>query len=561
MDEFLNTADQGRSGDFPYFRRTWNTVVVTLLAAAFVPLIIIGGGMYSYLTWVIKQKTVASLRVDALDLKNAVDQFLAERTMDLKLISENIGMPRLRDPQTLQHVFHSLQQQLPCYTDLGVIDDQGRHLAYAGPYDLLGKNYRQAAWFETAMARGVYISDVYLGYRNTPHFVIVVKAAGSDGVWLLRATIDTDYFHRMIAAIAEKSNADAYLVNRRGVYQSRPRSAGQLMEPSRFTDLQPFEGVTFREANGHLLMTVWLEKVPWLCAVQMDRKKAFADLRRIRIIGSWVFVLAAILIVMSVLLTTNHLVSRLEVNRRSIRFLDRQLRQSNRLASAMELALGFFRDIKDSLANIDAAAMNIQDLCRSNPAAGITESLAQLRSETARSRKSIDKFLRFTQSAEPIVKVLDVNEMLDDLAEFMDKELRFNNIRLVRNYEDSLPPIRSDPSGLRQVFQNLILNAVAAIQTNGEISLTTRRQVDAVEVAVCDSGPGIAAEHLAKIFEPLFTTKPGGTGLGLPICADILARLGGRIAVHNPPQGGACFVVSLPIQFNQSERRGVSTTG
>ena len=333
------------------------------------------------------------------------------------------------------------------------------------------------------------------------------------------------------------------------------------MEPSRFTDLQPFEGVTFREANGHLLMTVWLEKVPWLCAVQMDRKKAFADLRRIRIIGSWVFVLAAILIVMSVLLTTNHLVSRLEVNRRSIRFLDRQLRQSNRLASAMELALGFFRDIKDSLANIDAAAMNIQDLCRSNPAAGITESLAQLRSETARSRKSIDKFLRFTQSAEPIVKVLDVNEMLDDLAEFMDKELRFNNIRLVRNYEDSLPPIRSDPSGLRQVFQNLILNAVAAIQTNGEISLTTRRQVDAVEVAVCDSGPGIAAEHLAKIFEPLFTTKPGGTGLGLPICADILARLGGRIAVHNPPQGGACFVVSLPIQFNQSERRGVSTTG
>ena len=550
MDEFINTPSQERSGDFPYFRRTWNTVVVTLLAAAFVPLIIIGGGIYSYLTWVIKQKTVATLRVDALDLKNAVDQFLAERTMDLKLISGNIGLASLRDPQTLQNVFHSLQQQLPCYTDLGVIDDQGRHLAYAGPYDLLGKNYRQAAWFETAMARGVYISDVYLGYRNTPHFVIAVKAAGSDGAWLLRATIDTDYFHRMIAAIAEKSNADAYLVNRRGVYQSRPRSTGQLMEPSRFTDLQPFEGVVFREANDHLLMTVWLKNVPWLCAVRMDRKNAFAELRRTRIIGIWVFVLAAILIVMSVLLTTNHLVSRLEVKRRSIRFLDRQLRQSNRLASTMELALGFFRDIKDGLANIDAAAMNIQDLCRSKPTAAITECLAQLRSETARRRRSIDKFLRFTHSTEPIVKVLDVNEVLDDLVEFVDKELRFKNIRLVRTYEDSLPAIRSDPAGLRQVFQNLILNAVAAIQTNGEISLTTRRQADNVVVAVADSGPGIAAEHLAKIFEPLFTTKPGGTGLGLPICADILKRLGGRIAVHNPPEGGACFVVSLPIQFN-----------
>jgi two-component system NtrC family sensor kinase len=522
MDEILNKPAQDRSGDFPYFRRTWNTVVVTLLAAAFVPLIIIGGGMYTYLTSVIKQKTVATLRVDALDLKNAVDQFLAERTVDLKLISENIGLPGLRDPQILQSVFHSLQQQLPCYTDLGVIDDQGRHLAYAGPYDLLGKNYRQAAWFETAMTRGVYISDVYLGHRNVPHFVIVVKAAGSEGAWFLRATIDTDYFHRMIAAIAEKSNAD----------------------------LQPFEGVTFQEADDHLLMTVWQENVPWLCAVQMDRKSAFAELRRLRIIGTWVFVLAAILIVMTVLLTTNYLVSRLEVKRRSIRFLDRQLRQSNRLASAMELALGFFREIKDGLANIDAAAMTIQELCRSNPPAGITESLDQLRSEAARSRISIDKFLRFTRSAEPIIKALNVNEVLDDLVEFMDKELRFNNIRVVRSYEDSLPAIHSDPSGLRQVFQNLILNAVAAIQTNGEISLTTRRQADNVIITVADTGPGIAEAHLAKIFEPLFTTKPGGTGLGLPICADILERLGGRISVHNLPRSGACFVVSLPIQFN-----------
>ena len=249
-------------------------------------------------------------------------------------------------------------------------------------------------------------------------------------------------------------------------------------------------------------------------------------------------------------LVRNYLVSRLEVKRRSIRLLDRQLRHSNRLASAMELALGFFREIKDALANIDAAAMNIQDLCRGNRAGEIDESISQLRSEAAHSRKSIDKFLRFTRSAEPIIKSLNVNDVLDDLAEFMDKELRFNNIRLVRDYEDYLPATRSDPSGLRQVFQNLILNAVAAIQTNGEISLTTRQQADDVVVTVADTGPGIAEEHLARIFEPLFTTKPGGTGLGLPICADIIGRLGGRISVHNQPEGGACFVVSLPLQFN-----------
>jgi two-component system NtrC family sensor kinase len=556
MDETANTADPGRSGDFPYFRRTWNIVVVTLLAAAFVPLFIIGGGMYYYLTTVIKQKTVASLRMNALDLKNAVDQFLAERTMDLKLISETIGLPGLSDPRTLQNVFHSLKQQLPCYTDLGVIDERGRHLAYVGSYDLLTKNYSEAVWFKTVMARGLYISDVFLGHRNVPHFVIAVKASGGEGVWILRATIDTKYFHRMIEAIAEKNSADAYFVDRRGVYQTRPPSNGQLMEQSRFTDLKTFEGVTYQEQKNHLLMTVWLKNVSWLCVVQMDRKNAFAQLRRIRSITIWVFLLAAILIVMTVLLTTNHLVSRLEAKRRSIRFLDRQLRQSNRMASAMELTLGFFREIKDVMTNIDAAAMSIQDECRGNAAEGIDESLLQLRSEVSRCRRSIDKFQRFTRGADPIIKALNVNEMLDDLIEFMDKELRFKNIKVACNYEDSLPDIRSDPSELRQVFQNLILNAVAAIQTDGEITLTTRQDSDSVVVTVDDSGPGIAAGHFTKIFEPLFTTKPDGTGLGLPICSDILKRLGGRIAAHNRLQGGASFVVELPLQFNRQPESG-----
>lgn len=548
-----SVREQG--GDFPYFRRTWNAVVVALLAAAFVPLMIIGGGMYFYLSTLLKQKTIESLRVEALELKNSVDQFLTERAQDLKLIAANVGLAGLRNADRLQTVFHSLQQQLPCFTDLGVIDDRGRHLAYVGPYDLLSKNYRDAEWFQIALSRGIYISDVFLGHRNVPHFVIAVKKDDDGGTWFLRATIDTDYFNRMIADIAAQSRAQVYLVNHRGIYQSRAHAGADLMGPSPVTDLKAFEGVAFQEGSDSLLMRVWLERVPWLGVVQMDRKTAFADLRRIRTIGIWVFVLATILIVMTVLLTTNHLVSRLEVKRRSIRLLDRQLRQSNRLASAMELSYGFFLEIKDTLTNIDAVATCLQDPVQQNRPPGIAESLTQIRSETARSLAAIDKFMRFTRTADPLIQELNVNEVLDDLMAFLDKELRLSNIRVVRNYADSIPGIRSDPSELRQVFQNLILNAVDAIQSNGEITLTTRRHADEVIVTVADSGPGIAAEHLSRIFEPLFTTKPGGTGLGLAICADILERLGGGIRVHNSPDGGACFVVMLPIRFTRPHEK------
>jgi two-component system, NtrC family, sensor kinase len=209
----------------------------------------------------------------------------------------------------------------------------------------------------------VSISATYFwGHRQVPHFVIAVKSENSRGIWFLRATIDTEYFHGMIDAIAAKRKARAYLVNRQGQYQTTPNPESRLMEPSQFSDLTLSPGITFKESEDRLLMTVWLEKVPWLCVLEMDRKDAFGDLARIRGIGIWVFVLAAILMVMTVLLTTNNLVSRLEVKRRSIRFLDRQLRQSNRLASAMELSFGFFREIIDTLTNIDAAAACIQDV-------------------------------------------------------------------------------------------------------------------------------------------------------------------------------------------------------
>jgi two-component system, NtrC family, sensor kinase len=556
MPEFPKSPVQEPTKDFPYFRRIWNTVVVTLLAAAFVPLVIIGGGMYFYMSSLLKQKTVESLRTDALDLKNSIDRFLAERTKDLQLISENIGMDGLGNPTILASVFFSLQQRLPCFEDLGVIDEDGRHLAYVGTYDLLSKNYSDAEWFQTALSRGVYISDVFLGHRQVPHFVIAVKSENSRGIWFLRATIDTEYFHGMIDAIAAKRKARAYLVNRQGQYQTTPNPESRLMEPSQFTDLTLSPGITFKESEDRLLMTVWLEKVPWLCVLEMDRKDAFGDLARIRGIGIWVFVLAAILMVMTVLLTTNNLVSRLEVKRRSIRFLDRQLRQSNRLASAMELSFGFFREIIDTLTNIDAAAACIQDVSQKGDPQNLTENLAQIRSEAARSRKSIDHFLKFTQSAEPIIKELNLNAVLDEMIELLDQVLRFKNIAVHRNYEDALPSIRSDLSELRQVFQNLLLNAVSAIQAAGEITLTTQRQAETVTVSITDTGPGIAEGNIDRIFEPLFTTKPGGTGLGLTICADILTRLGGQITAHNHPEGGACFVVKLPLQFTRPAENG-----
>ena len=555
MPEDLNSFQKSQVKDFPFFRRLWNNVVAALMAASFIPLILIGGGMYYYTSSILKHKSLELLRMEVVKHKEVIDQFLAERTMDLKVLSKNLGLSSLTRPGVLETVFQSLIQELPCYTDLGVIDDQGRHLAYVGPYDLISKNYKNTTWFKAVMEGDVYISDVYMGYRNVPHFIIAVKQSGSEGTWIIRATIDAMLFDNIVSGVANKRSGDAFLVNRKGIFQTSPRMAGQLMGQSELKDSEPYEGVKLEERQGQIRVTTWLKNVPWLCVVQIGRDEIFSALHSVRNIGIFVFLLGAILIVFTVLLTTNQLVLRLETKRRSIRFLDKQLRRTSHMESSMELSYGFFREINDTLANIDSAATLIQDLGRKGESTEIEESMDQIKSEVLRSRKTIDKFIRFISPGTPAITEVNINKTLDDLLEFLGSELHFKNIKVKRDYQDKLPGIRSDHSKLRQVFQNIILNAMSAIEKDGEITVTSRAGQDGITITVADNGPGIPQENLEKIFDPLFTTKPDGSGLGLSVCLDILQKLGGSISVKSEPgAGGATFIVELPFQFRSSEK-------
>ena len=540
--------------DYPYFRGVWNRVVVALTAASFIPLILIGGGMYYYATSALKEKNLTTLRMQVINHKNAIDQFLAERTMDLKVVSASLGLDSLITPGALEGVFLSLRsaEGRSCFTDLGIIDDQGRHLAYVGPYDLISKNYKDAPWFKAVMERDVYISDVFSGFRRVPHFIIAVKQADNEGAWIIRATVDTVYFDGITSQSPGKRSGDAFLINRNGVFQTNPRMGGQLMGQSEFTGLEPFEGVKLEERQGQIYATAWLKNVPWLCVAKIDQDEIFDALHRVRNTGIFVFILGAILIVLTVLLITNQLVSTLETKRRNIRFLDKQLRHTSYMASSMELSHGFFREINDTLANIDVAATWIKDLALEGNLDEIEKSLDQVKSEVSRSRKTINKFIRFISPGRPIVTEIDINEILDDLLEFLSSELHFKNINVKQDYQDHLPGIRSDQSKLRQVFQSIVLNAVSAIGKDGEISLITRADKNGVTVTVADNGPGIPEENIEKIFDPLFTTKPEGSGLGLAICLNILQRLGGSISVRSEAGKGASFIIQLPFQLKLS---------
>jgi two-component system NtrC family sensor kinase len=547
-----------KDGDYPYFRRLWNSVVVALLAASFIPLIVIGGGIYYYTISVMEERTLANLCNELSEHGQAIDEFLFERNMDLKLLASNLGLEYLTTPGNLEKVFSSLQGELPCFTDLGIIDDQGRHLAYVGPYDLIGKNYKESPWFKATIDRQVYIRDVFLGFRNEPHFIIAVKQNTAEGFWIIRATVDTAYFDKMVKDVLSRRSGDAFIVNNEGVFQTSPRTSGKIMGQSGLKGMKYFEGVKLEKRNQEILIMTWLRKAPWMCVAAFNRQEIYAAMRHVRNIGIAIFGISALAIVLTVFLTTNYLFTRLETKRRGIRFLDQQLRHSSRMASSMKLAEGFVREINDCLSNIDLVVHWLEVLARRDLAKvanqqELRESLSQIDSEISRTRKATDRFFKATRPSMPIIGDVRVSDVLDEIVELLDRELHFNRITVKRDYSKAAPVIRSDPSQLRQVFQNLILNAITAIRKDGEITLQVRPEGEEVSVSVTDSGHGIPKDMQEKIFDPLFTTKPDGTGLGLSISAGIVKKLGGKISVASDPGKGTTFTVVLPPRVTREE--------
>lgn len=561
-DQEATGLAQADEKDFPYFRKLWKSTVVALIAAALIPMILIGGCMYYYTVSIIREKSVDTLRQKIGEQRATIDEFLSERTIDLKLLASNLGLEHLTGPGALEKVFRSLREQIPCFTDLGIIDEQGNHVAYTGPYDLLPRNYRETPWFKAVKEREVYISDVFSGFRNEPHFIIAVKQRAGEGFWIIRATVDASYFNMLVTEILNHRRGDAFLVNREGLYQAPARTGGRLMAPSGVKDLQPFYDVRVQEQGGQIIIMTWLQRAPWAVVGKFDSKEIYDSVTNVRFMAVFSVFLGGIIIIGTVLLTINSLITRLERKSRSIRFLDGLLQHSSKLSSSFHLASEIIQEMNDTLSNIDLVSSWLLDLGHRNlikdeDLREMTESIGQIKHEVVRARKATEMFIKATQRTLPLIKEIHVNDLLEEILELLDREIRFNKITINRDFQDPLPPVRSDPSLLRQVFQNLILNAVTAIRRNGRITISTRGREEGVTVQVADTGSGIPKELKEKIFDPLYAARPDGSGLGLSIETGIIRKLGGRISVESEEGKGAVCTVDLPSRFqpDRSDRR------
>lgn len=554
-----------------YYKKIRKIILVSMILVPFIPFILVIGINYSYFKTSIKNKTIASINRIVSDHQHMIESFLKEREADLKFIVDSYTFQEIKQTEELRGIFECLQDKSNAFADLGVFNEAGVHVMYHGPFKLTGKIYKDADWFKEVMKQGYYISDIFLGYRQIPHFIIAIAREEAGQKWVLRATIDTVMFNNLVKMVRIGKTGEAYILDVNGVLQTDRRSGGNLMDKPGDKLQQPdsdagIETFIEKDVKGekYLYATTWLKDKSWLLVVRQEKADAFWPLTSATYLIILVSVIGGATIIIVAFYMTNRLVGRMEQMDTEKTQLGQQLIRATGLAEIGAMATGVAHEINNPLqvmksehSMIEMILSDLKESGELKPSESLTEledSAKQIELQINRCAKITQSVLRFGRQTEPHMQDIDLQGFIPEVTDMIAEKASVQGITIKQDVSADTPPVQGDPGQLQQVLLNFFNNAIAAIEerhgfSGGELVIDAGSKDDKkVEIKVTDNGSGISQDNLEKIFSPFFTTKPvgKGTGLGLSVCFGIIESMGGTIEVSSEQGVGTTFIVTLP---------------
>lgn len=582
----------------PYYRALTRNMILIIVLVSFTPLLLISGLIgYSFET-AYREKVVAHLKELVRKHQQNIDGFLDEKMSYIRVLADSYTFEELSDEAFLTKKLAVLQQAYDgVFVDLGVVDDRGVQIAYTGNFKLANADYSGAEWFRTARTREHFISDVFLGLRRQPHFIITVKRNTGGREWLLRATIDFMAFNSLVGSIRMGETGGAFIINRNGEFQtdpridpapnkdyflklfedgrlegfpsSRPGGVDKAAFPSRTRARNVLAGNFDHQGRNCVYVATPLKDGEWLFAYEQDTREAFPELYRSRRIAIAIFLLGGLAIVFVAVLLSRRMVQHIREADREKESMTEKMVEAGRLASVGELAAGIAHEINNPVAIMVEEAGWIEDLLddeefrSSENLDEFKRALQQINNQGVRCKEITHKLLSFARRTDPKPEEFQLNHLLEELVGISEQRSKTRNVKVEKNLAPDLPPICASPSEMQQVFLNLLNNAFDAMPSSGgTIEVTSRLDGEAIVVDVVDNGHGMPKAILPKIFDPFFTTKPvgKGTGLGLSICYGLVEKLGGKITVNSALGMGTTFHVHIPVCQRQESLSPSSST-
>ncbi len=579
MTEETRTSDIAKENVPIGHRRYRNVLITTVLltsVVAVVPLVIMTGiNFRQYRNAFNFEVTRPMLRFVALG-QQSMSAFLSQRRSALETISRETTLDELEDPDTLGDILADIQTVFADVIDLGLIDERGVQVSYAGPYELLGRNYDHFDWFREVAVRANSVSDVLMDYGGVPHFNLAVQYTGDkDQKLALRMAVDPDAFHWLGSletfgyrdqgsdcqgchSLGVQSSSDAFIINDSGVLQTASLHYGEALRRSLLPPLTARSEATLVEledGTGEALIVSYADVAdsPFTVVLMSPRTALQAgslSLRRDLVI----FMVLSILLILTVVVGGSTYV----INRAREADLKRamyyhELEYTNKMAALGRLSAGVAHEINNPIAIINQKAGLLKDLMTWSTERPSREKIISLTnsilSSARRCGRITHSLLGFAKHMDVEQETINLDHLLREVLAFLGKEASYRQVEVVFDSTGEPPIVVSDKGQLQQVFLNIINNAFAAVEDGGRIKMGIEPvEGHSVAVSITDDGAGIPEENLAHIFDPFFTTKEGsGTGLGLSITYGIVKKLGGEITVSSEVGKGTCFTVTLPV--------------
>jgi two-component system, NtrC family, sensor kinase len=553
-----------------HYSKLYRKFIFLTLICSMAPLFLVGWGIYAYYSGFSELRIMDFFKNQVEHHREIIELFLRERTSDLELVILTHTPDSLQNPGNLEHIISVMNRGNSYFTDLGLIDDEGRHLAYIGPYDLINKNYFQTVWFKEVMNNGIYISDMFTGFRNEPHFIIAVSRVEGNRKWILRASINTEYFRSLVENVQMGATGEVYLSNQEGILQTTPRFSGKIMEkaplPVEFFSKESSIGIYETDRNDpnryfprQLVAYVWIENPRWKLIVKQDYDEAFRDANQANR-ATLIFLHISLLIILVIsAISTRYMIKIIKKRDKETALLNKQLVHVRKLASLGELSAGVAHEINNPLAIILTESQVMRDTIEDAPGLNdevkteLIASLSQAEFQVHRCSLITQNLLKFSRRSKSQRETVNLNAFLEEVTRLLDGKAKGMGVQFALDLKKDLPSFPLDASLLQPVLINIINNAIEAHEGKpyGTISIGTRidSQRHGVEITVGDTGSGISPENMDKIFDPFFTTKAvgKGTGLGLSITYSTIQGVGGDISVRSTLGKGTQFIVFLPF--------------
>ena len=548
-------------------------MVLLVMVISLAPMVIVTGIILNQFSASHHEKVYAHLGELVLKHKQNIDRFLAERIHNIRFLADTMQFDRIGQNGDIADQLSHLQGAYgTVFVDLGVVNEKGHQVAYAGPFKLEKANYADADWFKKALENRYFTSDVFLGLRGSPHFIIAVQKTWQGQKWIIRATIDFLSFNRLVEKVRIGETGFAYILNREGQFQTKPifdftpsldiydRYFNNLKRLHKDVEIQErLDGSGVRS----LYVSALLKGGDWLLVYKQASSDAFSDLNNAQAGAVVFFVLGGIAIVALAIWMSNKMVYRIASSDKEKEIMNQQVIETGKLASVGELAAGIAHEINNPVAIMVEEAGWLQDLMEDGAyksEADIKEferALNQIRVQGRRCKEITHKLLSFARKTDSRIEDFEIGPLLEEVVSLSAQRARYSNVELTTHLEPKLPAISASHSELQQVFLNLINNALDAMdKTGGKLEVSAEQQQDNIIINVVDDGPGIPKANLARIFDPFFTTKPvgSGTGLGLSICYGIIHKMGGEITVKSAVDVGTTFSIRIPVKAEETDK-------